>query len=288
MGKLVIHVGAHKTGTTSIQHLLSSSTPILKQNGLTYLTLPQLVRRAYTSSFYGNDNVRVEKLADLIANHIDGADTTVLSWEGFLGPIMFERRLYGRAKTAAKVLERVGRKCDLPVEVCLYIRRQDTFSVSAYIQASKEGFSLGPDQWLSTLDMKTFDWCPVIHAFEDAGLRVNVGWYECIYDSPSAFLQPIFGSIGFWIPNIDSLPRQNKSYSERALKIQEFCNREVELTTSERKTIRKSLESLSGPSPSWLFDMDKNSFINKIQKLNLRLSHHYRFPEAIHDYYCFK
>ena len=135
---LIWHIGAGKTGTSSIQYTLYKNQGILEKQGFKYLGL--MLEGAYNIFFPWQKPALIEEFHKLTAEeterslyHIfqdtierakqDGIHTLIWSNESFLGRTE-------KTRTALKKVEELG----VTVRVVVYIRQYEKWARSAYIQ----------------------------------------------------------------------------------------------------------------------------------------------------------
>lgn len=128
--RLIIHIGAPKTGSSAIQHVLSSFHAELKRYGV----LVPAIDIGYKGEIEGNqvvafDNLRNSpdvaylRIADVIASaQSDGLDTVVLSAENLIEAGDVYASLFSKLRGIADVT------------IIAYIRRQDDYIASAWQQ----------------------------------------------------------------------------------------------------------------------------------------------------------
>lgn len=132
----VVHIGFHKTGSTAIQrHLASSARALLKQR-VYYPTLGSTgghhnvvyeikKSRRYVPSSYSLQDVLDERA------RLDPGSTLLLSSESFCSC---------RKSDVRELVDRIPK----PVHVVAYVRPQDEFFESLYLQATKHGENVAP------------------------------------------------------------------------------------------------------------------------------------------------
>lgn len=134
---LILHVGAGKTGTTSIQEMLKSGQAVLRQHGFWYLGLmlefgPNLYswQRPTTvnQDFHAlPHNVGVEQLTYVLRQVVAEAKKNAIHTLLWSNESLFDRN--------TQVLEALLRFQDeLEIRVVAYIRRHDSWARSAYLQ----------------------------------------------------------------------------------------------------------------------------------------------------------
>jgi hypothetical protein len=136
--KLFLHIGCHKTGTTSIQHTLAANEPALKEQGLVFFyetpvgekPLPDLhswldfvePNRVVARGFYLREpQLLAEKLARLKSN-------VIISSENF--SFFFEQK---NIETIYRHLAPVFQE----IKIICYLRRQDRHIISHHQEGSK-------------------------------------------------------------------------------------------------------------------------------------------------------
>jgi glycosyltransferase involved in cell wall biosynthesis len=138
--RILLHIGTHKTGTTSIQRSLQAQAARLRQQGVWYPPAgdAQHWRLAYDLRA-GN---RRPLLAALAEARQQGCDTLLLSSEAFL-----EQAPFGLARELAFLRQEADE-----VNIILYLRRQDLYWESLYREAVKNGRTRLPFRAFIDLD----------------------------------------------------------------------------------------------------------------------------------------
>ncbi|HUA08791.1 MAG TPA: hypothetical protein VMA98_05900 [Candidatus Acidoferrales bacterium] len=185
---LYLHVGVHKTGTTSIQTLLAANAPALASVGIhvpykgrpvTYFKTPYVTQHNVAwglSEFvqYDAKDGGLEEMAEEIAR-ID-APAVVVSSEDF-------EFLHTKPELIAKLagtFKRLGRD----VRVIIYLRAQHDYALAIYNEHSKAGHGINPARYLEEISrtgvyepkgavgvytgVNRFAYLPLIRAFADA------------------------------------------------------------------------------------------------------------------------
>ncbi|WP_242683915.1 hypothetical protein [Stutzerimonas degradans] len=173
MGKKVyLHIGAHKSASTTIQANARASRKILESEyGISSLLPEDISGTEFAKHFQGitgrervfgveeyQASLRSAKLC--ITKMIENCttDDVFISWEGVLGHCSLD--LYGGIYTHSKVVaESLGAIFqDYPTKVIMLIRRQDTFIESCYLQQIKAGRFLSFDEFTSGIDVAKIFW----------------------------------------------------------------------------------------------------------------------------------
>lgn len=142
MTEIILHIGRHKTGTTSLQHFFSvNEALLLKRAGILY---PQTGRdpwyqfhhpvfRSLIADGQGMDKDLVKGIMN--EAEVKGAARILLSSEMLSRPTVTQAQL-----------EEIRRQfADCPVSLIVYLRRQDTFLQSTYAERIKQGLLSAPD-----------------------------------------------------------------------------------------------------------------------------------------------
>lgn len=124
---LFIHIGSHKTGSSSIQSFLASSSKYLKENSFIYpisgrsgIAHHEL---AQSLNLHKNYSYGYKKLANKILLESDSFENIILSSEGFLNITKFHR-----------VQDFLGYFKDYDIKIILYVREYLDYLNSAYRQ----------------------------------------------------------------------------------------------------------------------------------------------------------
>jgi len=168
-----LHIGSHKTGTTSIQVFLSENRKAFMEAGLAYLTYGPKAPAAnmLINKIASQDPNMVKKVWRVLAKQRENAEHCLISAENLFAtsPNMLKTALHAE-------LVRPGED----VKIICYLRRQDEYLESLFLQRLRNGrtrqslekfiqsrISLGRGRYTKTLDLwKT--------AFPEAEILVRV------------------------------------------------------------------------------------------------------------------
>ena len=168
--KLWIHIGTHKTGTTSIEAFLKTNRKALARQGIGLLTFPRDARRALREHAEGHE-AAATNLANTLEHLItkqsracaNQPNTYILSWEGFCGNAS---KGYSDAHLMANALNVASKYCNLNPYIILYIRPQEEFISSYYSQTVKDGKTKSIQEFLHDLPSASFNWLRLTETFE--------------------------------------------------------------------------------------------------------------------------
>lgn len=170
--------------------------------------------------------------------------TLVISHENTLGPPFKDgaAHLYPRGpeliEQLAKTLQR------WPSRVFLYIRPQDEFLESYYLQRIHQGHRLSFEEWLEEIDLEAVSWRPLADALvEHFGRdRIEIVDFRTIQQGQNQFIADFLRRVD---PSAeiepDYRPVRNASISDKGLKIALAANKYLR-NDHERKAMRTFLQ----------------------------------------------
>lgn len=133
--KLIIHIGTHKTATSTLQHLMSTNRDKMAEQGLHYARTDRLpMPKNHKHAFFGRvmksgpEAFRVLKDRMLRELEASGCHTIVVSEEGLAGPKLAHR------VSAMKIFAE-----DFDIRAICMLRRQDSFAESFWNYRCKSG-----------------------------------------------------------------------------------------------------------------------------------------------------
>lgn len=249
MERLVLHLGAHKTGTTLVQESLRRDRKRLAGRGWTTALRgkfePADDRRLLA---WRLNKIPLEDLRDLyagIARSLKG-DRVVVSEEELLGGVASFRRtgvFYPAAGEALGLLLDVFRP--ETVTVVYHVRRQDTFVESVYSQLVKVGNDQTWSSFTTGIETWPLRWTPVLEALTATVGRdaVTCRYFEDIRLGTEDFLRTFYRDALLPIePDLgDGLDAVNGGLSGPALVIARLAN-QVLSDQRERYEVRRFLE----------------------------------------------
>jgi hypothetical protein len=140
-----LHIGAHKTGTTSIQHVLDTHRAELQANGYYYPATGPAAAAHHNLAWQLSGDTRFLRrsgtLDDLVAEIADRPEHVILSSEDFSAAI-FNR------KEAVSDFIFVLRSIGLHVNLVLYVRNYLDWATRIYLELVRAGWDVG---WRETM-----------------------------------------------------------------------------------------------------------------------------------------
>ena len=143
-GQILLHIGVHKTGTTSIQDALAHARPELSQWNVHYPGTAQAHRKVASSAM----NRRLGwQVGGAPAPDPAVWENFVRSARDFSGITVCSSEFFAESDdaTAGRIIERIGRK---NVHVVITLRNLGKILPSAWQQILKSGYTHGYVHWL--------------------------------------------------------------------------------------------------------------------------------------------
>lgn len=251
--RVVLHLGAHKTGSTSLQAMMAVNAGVLARRDIA--VVPQYLpfaegERAGPRGYRSVVRARLTRLArprhadeqEDRAREIDeirtslgpeslGARVLWISDEDLLGRrLPRTRRLYPKARRMLATLKEL-----LPVddiEVVLYVRELASFVESCYVQHVQMQHPLSAEDALAGIDLDALDWTLVARmlAREVGPSRVTVRRFETIHEGFEAFARTFVSQVtdpaGLDLSPVDANPSLSAIGCELALAMQPLVDAE--------------------------------------------------------------
>lgn len=255
MPTLHVHIGSHKTGSTSIQRALRQARGALRAEGWQAMRPPPVLDAGHMAAT-AVDPARVRRLHRQLARAAAqpfglaglagltrltgaGAPRHLLSWEGFCG---LPDQGYRNAPVQAEMLRRASTAFD--TRIVVYLRRQDDFVESMYTQKVQEGASGSFDDFLRGFDAAdALDYEQLLDAF---ARRFGAQHLVVRLHGPGVVAD--FGrALGIGAMQAAQAQRHdNPALSRAALEIARCTN--TQLDERQRRRLRRVLQAAS-PQP---------------------------------------
>ena len=132
MKRLILHIGAHRAGSTTIQHLLCSRSDALRREGIAVLTRSQLMSDRWLAPLAVARGGILSTLAGAAVLHRLRGEVAVVSEENMLGLMPGHRpeEFYAQHRTALRNFALWARW--FAISLRWIVRRQDRFLESVY------------------------------------------------------------------------------------------------------------------------------------------------------------
>jgi hypothetical protein len=164
MRKCFVHIGTHKTGTTSIQAMLAGHRPDLARHGFLY------PMAGIPDGLFGHHNTAWELMGDhrfrpqngTVADLLDEVDKSELDL--VLSSEDFECAAHDRAAFATFI--GALRRRALEVTIVIYLRNQVDYARSLYLELLQHQYDATFDEFVSkVLEHRTIRWKQSVFAF---------------------------------------------------------------------------------------------------------------------------
>ncbi len=238
--RVILHCGAQKTASTSLQHYLGDHLALLHQQGIgfppRYQSKGRLdsLHRILVRSRHPDTRAKAIASAGRRLNELfepEGINTLLISNESMLGePVRpSSKQFYPMAKDSASALQEIFQGCE--VHLRFVIRDLPSLLSSYYVQYVRRGGQCTFADFLRFLDINTISWMaaiePLISAFDES--RLKVFDYADLMARPDRFLAAMLDQdLGVSHPPFDpSRYVLNRSYGGSLLKLAMHSNRMI-------------------------------------------------------------
>ena len=221
--KIYIHIGTHKTGTTTIQNVLENNADSLKKDGIIFLGTYIKLFTEFSEENKCNDksyllNVINELHKDLDSYKNDSNCKFIISNEKLSGD---KNSGYQNSNELAKSLKTITEKLNLDATIIVFIRSQDEFIESLYTQRIYNGETFTFDEYLSMMNQNWFRWDKLLdsYAYHFGIDNILCGIYDKQYLPNINSLVNQFGNFikSKFLKNYTTAPDNNSGYSKNAL-----------------------------------------------------------------------
>jgi hypothetical protein len=215
MRSCVLHIGTHKTGTTSIQMALAGHPEVLEKAGYIY----PLAGRPYGLAAHHDlalclrdsrrSNEKERLVAALLAEVRETPYDVILSSEEFI------HALYHSPEAFVGFVTAITATCPL-VTLVIYVRRQADFLMSNYIERLKYGLDMPFAAYAlrrleCDLDEFPLDYSVILGAAERlANVRVAVRLYEAARTRKRGVVEDFLGLLGIPSGALQDIARHNQ------------------------------------------------------------------------------
>jgi len=268
MAGMYIHIGTHKTGTTTIQHALRDASAIAGvQEGWEYLTTPRAAKSLMHAKTYDEDIVKkFSKELDNKVSRTGKSLRVIMSNEGLSG---MPTDGYLNSSVIAAMLRDITK--DFDAKIIIYLRRQDDMAESMYIQKIHEGGTFSFDEFISQLKPGlSYNYSRILKDWASCFGKENLivrSYHSACQRGLLDDFGEVIGSAGIIHAKSD---RKNPSYSNNAIQIARIAN--SILNESSRRRLRWSLQKTMAKQKSEshsLFSADiRNKFMDVYKESN--------------------
>jgi hypothetical protein len=275
MRKLYIHIGVHKTGSTSLQNkLLENSYALLNSNAF-YISTTGIFNKIPALKSYDENIVDYAKQTLLgRIKQFKYIDTFITSSENLSGDTSTG---YKNSDLMANMLFDVASSLGIEVYIIAYIRRQDRFVESYYSHIVESGCVVPRfEKFVLGIDSEWFNWNRVIGSYENmfGKDRVIVRNYDHVTKNGGVLKD--FCKI----VNIPEIPNVmlNVSSSPASVELQRICNNYFRVNDSQdisrliRVHNRGLLKNKTLKSGTFFKCNDRKDFMKKFSENNTTIA----------------
>ncbi len=290
--RVVLHLGASKTGTTSLQRFFRRHGDELALQGWVCQIrssgpLTEALKLVRTAS-KGDEGARAEAARALAADlgSVRESAAVFVSDESLIGAPSprLDGPLYQNAPRRVDILAEALAGTD--VSVVFAVRNQADFLESYYVQSVQAGGSKTFDAFLDRVDASQLTWTPVLELLRDRLDRsLTVVPYEHLAArGPTGVIDAMTSRLGVEL-RVDKPPVHNVSFSERELLVALVLAPllEVEEREAVRRNLQKSQGTLRTGRPRLLTEDGRRALMGAVRADNVRL-----FDEFIVDGHDFR
>lgn len=284
--QLFLHIGTQKTGTTTIQSILSKNKKRLQNERIGYLG--RFAKLAREMRVINQPNPELEKSIQQafekeLEQHSDiDLDSFVVSNEKFTGDKMIAYRNSG---LIAESLHRILEPFSLDIKIIVFIRRQDKFIESTYAQKVYSGSSLSFSEFIELFDESDFHWTNLLDSYASVFGKENilVHRFDRKYLPQKNSLIHTFGeAIGSdFLRNFSGELIKNQGYSRNTLEIAKLSNKHLD--KREMRLLRDILRKADPKTRSYSFfsDKERERFLDIYRSSNKEVAKNYFGDEQL-------
>jgi len=178
MKKIFLHIGAHKSASTTIQVNLQVNSSLLSDRyGVEYIgpsiiqasSIGEHFKQLSNNTFIDEGSYKKSLLAakNCLNEFVNGSllSNILISWEGFLGHSALDKYqgIYTHSDKVSESIKYIFG--EFQPRILLVVRRQDDFIESCYLQQIKETRSLDFSEFVDKIDVNSLSWLDVYNSF---------------------------------------------------------------------------------------------------------------------------
>lgn len=278
---LYLHIGTHKTGSTTIQAVLEQERDVLLEEGIVYLGRFNNISKKMKGMTVA-DKTLVSDFQDEVRKKIAGCNGAnplayVISNEKYSGHNMM---VYNNAGILAKTLREIFEPFQFDLKIIVYLRRQDKFFESVYSQKIKRGSSFTFHEFLEQIeDITDCHWDVFLDRFAEIFGKENliVRRFDREYLPENNNLIQSFGSIinSEHLKDYRAKPVKNRGYTRDVLEIARHANKH--LTKEQIRTLKYILMDVSHSSydMSYFAMEERRNLLENYEESNSRVARTY-------------
>ncbi|WND03795.1 hypothetical protein QGN29_05330 [Temperatibacter marinus] len=249
--KIILHCGAPKTATTSLQSIFNSMEDDFRKSGIHYLQRypfkgeKYAVHEAFVHAKNGKVAAAVRKAQDCVKEEFKrtGAHTIIISNESLLHDPLIEgvSQLYPKAEGLFPILKEMFEGYELII--CFVIRNQADHLPSYYTQRVRQGLSLSLSDYCGQFDLDKIRWAPFLNSlmafFGAENIRINT--FQDYVQNPETTIKILYPELSnFHLKN--EKRHANSSPSHLALTVMRHYNKVMDFLFSRSQETRHKIQ----------------------------------------------
>ena len=237
--EIFIHIGTHKTGTSSIQETLIKRSKEIRKEGVKYINLYHFEDAQKIMLLENDDKVIRERLKLFFDSQIENnIEKYIVCCEYLSGN---PKKLYSNVSIVAQLIHESVSSFETK-RIFVVLRKQEQFIQSIYTQYLHQGEDVSMKTFLNESLLENIKWYNFLQAYESIFGSENI--YPVPYDRKvleNINLINFFGKFSNieFLKNIN-LDSSNLGYNKEAIEIAKTCN--PYLNTSEKKILRSIMQ----------------------------------------------
>lgn len=278
MQNIFIHIGTHKTGSTTIQHALRQSCSRSQSQGCCFAATPRASRQIMRSQDY--DKALAKGFREDFVRSLNraGGETIVFSSEALSGT---PNNSYLNSSVVSSILRDSTK--DFDVKIIIYLRRQDDFIQSMYTQTIQQGDSHSFADFMKGYETSdSLRYSRIIGDFAQQFSKENVVVRSYHSASNIGLIRDFQSIIGHQDFGLQSQIWRNPSYSVHALEIAKRAN--SRLNESDRKILRSALQRVmhkpKNESLSLFSNQEHKELLKRFADDNRWVAQNYMYEDA--------
>lgn len=179
MKDIYVHLGAHKSASTTLQHNLRLNKELLREKGFLYISPAEMgplplgrhFRGISQKKFDADESLYLESISnaksslkDLINSDVSEKLKIIFSWEGFFGHSSLDKYqgIYTTNSLVGRSLAEIFGEYN--THFLMVTRRQDDFIESCYLQQIKEKRAIRFDGFVKNIDPARLSWLIILES----------------------------------------------------------------------------------------------------------------------------
>ncbi len=271
MKALYLHIGTHKTGTTSIQHAAGSLAK-KKSHEIGWYRGPSRYDKAIMQATKYDKNL-VRQFRSKLPSPRSGGNSAWISSEALCGN---PNNGYQNSAVIYEMLR--DATTDFSITIIIYLRKQDSFVESMYTQNIKQGETIEFDEYLMNFESQNaLNYLRILQDLSKYFGPENLVVRSFHTASQRGLLSDFSEIIQDVSLENSTDQRRNPSYSRRALEVSKVCNESLNKQSKMqlRQVLQSEMPKLKGEALTFFSEKQRIAFHEKYLETNKAVAEHY-------------